>query len=260
MKESRKRLLKLNVNEQPYYFLIDKNVIENISDKKSLFRIEIFPLLKCNVNCTYCDRGKENSLLKVFRDITILYDNLRKDAVFNVVNFCISGGEPTLYPKINELISFLYEINPYSKVDLVTNGIELRRITRGNLRKINLRISIYPHTVKILQRSRYIRNLLQRVGYKLKPNVTLHEDISAYGKIKRNFPIVKECLGAVLLCGTKKVYPCCRAHRLEQDHKKKYHFYIDTPGLYVKLKNIIEDTDLCSYCPRMYKDSLRIRL
>lgn len=260
MKESRKRLLSLKLKGEPYSFLIDKNTIESVSDTKSLFQIEIFPLLKCNVNCVYCDRGKENSVLKDFRDIAILYNNLRKGTVLNINNFRISGGEPTLYPKINELISFLHKINPYSKVDMITNGIELRRITRGNLKKINLCISIYPYTVKILQKSRYICNLFQAAGYKLKPNITFHEDLSAYGKIKINFPAVEFCLRPVLLGGTKKVYPCCRAHRLEQDYKKKYHFYIDTPGLYAKLRNAIENTDLCSHCPRVYKDTRKVDL
>jgi uncharacterized Fe-S cluster-containing radical SAM superfamily protein len=202
MRENRKRLLNLELKGESRYLLMDKNTIENVTDMKSLFQIEIIPSLKCNVNCAYCDRGKENSVLKDFRDIGILYDNLRKDVVFNLANFRISGGEPTLYPKINELISFLHELNPYSKVYLITNGIELCKITRGNLRKIILQVSIYPYTVKILQKSRYIRNLFQAVGYKLKPNITFHEDMSAYGRIKIDFPAVDICLDATLLAGT----------------------------------------------------------
>ena len=243
-----------------YYLLMNGNTIENISSPKSHFFIEIFPTLKCNVNCTYCDRGKETSTLRDFRDISVLYDNLRKDAIFRNANFRITGGEPTLYPKINELISFLYGINPHSKVDLITNGIELRRITKRNLKKINLTVSIYPYTVKILQKSKYMRNLFQKNGYEIEPNTLLHENMDVFGKKKRDYPAAELCFGPVLLGGTKKVYPCCRAHRLEQDYKKKYHFYIDTTSLYTKLKYIIKDTDLCSHCPRMYEDSLKVEL
>ncbi|MBN3039974.1 MAG: hypothetical protein JW867_02495, partial [Candidatus Omnitrophica bacterium] len=62
------------------------------------------------------------------------------------------------------------------------------------------------------------------------------------------------CLNAILLCGTKKVYPCCRAHTFEKMYNKNYHYYIDTENLYQKLKDLIKETDLCLHCPRMYED------
>ena len=260
MQKNRKGLLKLKTDLGSYHLLMNGKVIESVSSAKSNFFIEIFPSLKCNLNCTYCDRGKESSVLKDFGDIAILYNNLLKDAIFNKSNFTISGGEPTLYSKINELILFLHGINPYAKINLITNGIELRRIRGENLKKINLYVSIYPYTLKILQKSRYLRNLLCRTGYKLESNILSHENMNAFGKKKINYPAFELCFKPVLLGDTKKVYPCCRAHRLEQDFKKKYHFYIDTLGLYGKLKHIIEETDLCSHCPRVYEDSLKVKL
>lgn len=47
---------------------------------------------------------------------------------------------------------------------------------------------------------------------------------------------------------------------LEQMYKKKYHFYVNTVNLYNKLKNIITNTDLCTHCPRAYRDHLKISL
>ncbi len=70
----------------------------------------------------------------------------------------------------------------------------------------------------------------------------------------------RQCFVANLVCGTKKVYPCCRAHRLEQVYGKKYHLPIDAPNLYKNLRNIITDTDLCTHCPHIYTNPKRVLL
>lgn len=255
MKRQKKQFFRAGPKGGSYYILIENGVTQSISRRDAPFKIEIFPLLKCNLKCPYCDRGKEKSILKDFNNIKILYENLRSNTIFNVVNFKISGGEPTLYPRINELIPFLYRINPYTKVDFVTNGIELKRLTKSSLAKINLCLSIYPYTEKILRKNKYNTSLFRSLGERLvQTNIFTHEDMQAYGTIKNDFRPLSYCISAVLLCGTKRVYPCCRAHRLEQIYKRNYHFSINTGNLYRKLKGLIENTDLCTHCPRMYKD------
>jgi len=215
--------------------------------------IEIFPALKCNLHCRYCDRGIEDSSLKDFDDIRILYDNLKKDPSFRLLNFRISGGEPTLYPRVNELISFLHGIN-LNNIDFITNAIRLDNLTIQSLTNIKLFLSIYPSTTKILKKDKYVKRLLELRGIRIKANILFHEDMESYGTLRNDFNSLFHCFNATLLCGTKRVYPCCRAHRLEQMYRKKYHLYAHTPDLYRKLKGIIKDTDLCAHCPRMYSD------
>jgi len=257
-----KRLFRVRARrgEKPAFILMEGGSIDCIMDANSLFQIEIFPSMKCNVNCLTCDRGREGSELKDFGSIATLYDNLRKEATFSIANFRITGGEPTIYPKINDLISFLHDINPFSRIDLITNGIEISRISAGNLKKVNLNVSIYPHTVDILKRSVYLRGHMKRMGKRFRPTVLFHDDMNNPGTKHGGGYGAELCFSAVLLAGTGRVYPCCRAHRLEQDHNGKYHLRVNTPGLYGKLKSIIEDTDLCLHCPRSYKDRAMIRL
>ncbi len=199
-------------------------------------------------------------MLEDFNEVKILYNNLRKDASFRLSNFRISGGEPTLYPKINKLISFLHTIDPRANIDFFTNGIRLDKLTAQSLTGIKLLLSIYPSTEKILRKDVYVKNLLKSLGMRIKANILFHEDMESYGTLRNDFDPVPWCFIATLVCGTKRVYPCCRAHRLEQMHRKKYHLYIHTPGLYKKLKGIIKNTDLCTHCPRVYRDCTKVPL
>lgn len=260
MHKKRKRYLTFRINQKPFYILVESGRIKSLSEDRPSI-IEIFPTLKCNVYCRYCDRGKENSILRDFNEIKILYNNLKKDSSFHFLNFRISGGEPTIYPKVNELISFLHTIDPYAKIDFLTNALKLENLTKRSLAFINICPSIYPSTEKILRKNKYVVNLLKSLGKKIKTNVLFHEDMDSYGKLlKNNFDPISTCFLPTLVCGTKRVYPCCRAHRLEQMYKKRYHLHIQTPNLYKKLKNIIKNTDLCTHCPRAYRDSKKILL
>lgn len=224
------------------------------------FRIEIFPSMKCNLNCPTCDRGREGSELSDFGRIKYLYDNIRDDAIFGKSVFRITGGEPTIFPMINELIEYFSGINPLSRVDLITNGLELERISAANLKRINPIISVYPLTVERLRRSKAVRASLGRRITGLKPNILSHDDMSRPGTIRSGIPVKSVCLSAVLVGDTENVYPCCRAHRIEQDHKCNYHLKLSSGNLYSKLAGIIENTDLCAHCPRYYINKVAIKL
>jgi len=260
MHHNRRRYLRFRYNRNLFYILVEDERIKSIIAEKPRV-IEIFPTLQCNLHCRYCDRGKEDSILGDFNEIKILYNNLKKDSSFYLLNFRISGGEPTLYPKVNELILFLHTLYPYAKVDFLTNAIKLGELTKRSLALIKLVPSIYPSNEKMLQKNKYVMNLLKSSGIRLKANILFHEDMESYGILLRNnFDPLSFCFIPALVCGTKRVYPCCRAHRLEQMYQKSYHLHIHTPNLYKKLKNIIENTELCTHCPRAYRDGAKILL
>ncbi len=260
MHRNRRGYLTLRIKKKLFYILFENGRIKSIITEKPRV-IEIFPTLQCNLHCRYCDRGKEDSMLGDFNEIKILYNNLKKYSSFYLSNFRISGGEPTLYPKMNKLILFLHDIYPYAKVDFFTNAIKLEKLTKQSLAFINLCPSIYPSTEKILRKNKYVTNLFKSVGTRLKANVLFHDDMEFYGTLpKNNFDPLSYCFSPTLVCGTKQVFPCCRAHRLEQRYQKRYHLYIHTPNLYTKLKNIIKNTDLCTHCPRVYRDGTKILL
>lgn len=253
MKKDFRRLYEANLRGKAVYILKENNRIKSITSEKPV-SIEIFPSLKCNVNCASCDRGVEKSQLEDFSGIKILRDSLSKDINFKMQNFIISGKEPTLYSKVNELIVFLRRLDPFAEIEFFTNAIELKRLTRKSLAVVKLAVSVYPETQGILRKDKFIVDLFKSRGLSLKVNTRLHEDLSKCGAARKDFNPFLRCFTVVLLCGTKRVYPCCRAHKLEQMRKKKYHLYVNTENLYEKLKNIIKNTDLCSHCPRIYAD------
>jgi hypothetical protein len=233
--------------------------LEAISRDMPTF-VEIFPTLTCNRNCPTCDRGQESSELEDFKDIKVLYDNLRKDPDCYLTGFRISGREPLLYPRINALIAFLRRLDPRLKISLFTNGLALKRLTKKSLSLVDLQVSIYPATRTILRGDPVAAGILKAKKIPVKVNFRHHEDLRYPGTQRSGLDPLAFCFSAVLLCATKKVYPCCRAHRFEQMFQKKYHCRIDTKDLYQRLKSIIKDTDLCVHCPRMYKDSRHVVL
>jgi MoaA/NifB/PqqE/SkfB family radical SAM enzyme len=241
-----------------FYIITDRGKLVTISRQPPSF-IEIFPSLECNVSCASCDRGQDRSSLQDFTDITSLVDNLRQDPEFCLSHFRISGKEPLLYPKINELIGFLSRTFPGVGVHLFTNGLALKTLTQKSLSLVTLNVSIYRDTLDVLQKDPVVKKILKSKGVPLEVNVRHHEDLSATGKKRNRFDPLLNCFSAVLLCGTGKVYPCCRAHRFEQMFKKKYHGRSGAKGLYQRLKDIIKKTDLCLHCPRCYSDRVLIK-
>jgi len=225
----------------------------------SYLTIEIYPTMKCPVGCKYCDRGLENSRLEDFDDIKILCENLLKDV--EAVRFRISGGEPTFYPKINELITFLHEYVPERPIELVTNLLAIERVKIDLMQHLVYMISVYPDTIDKLRdhpfRKAFWDNVVKRP---LNVTVDEHEDMEEFGTVLKQGFNTEWCFSPVLLCGTKNVYPCCRAHRLEQMYGKCYHYTVDTEGLFDKLAAMVKSQELCAACPRMYEDCKKIPL
>jgi len=114
---------------QPYF--------SDILKRKGPFHLEIMPTNKCNLKCEFCGlHGKhddtETPLKTIIETLDILPD-LRSIEI-------TGGGEPTLSPIINDIITICYHRG--LKLGLVTNGTALDNI-KGNIVLFNwIRISI----------------------------------------------------------------------------------------------------------------------
>ena len=227
-----------------------------IPERRSFLRrsfIEIMPSLECNLHCPLCDRGRDVPPLDDFKDIEILYYNFLSHRGCSISDIRISGGEPTLYHRINELIGFLRRLNPEIEIILITNGFGLKRLAAESLSTVSLSVSIYRETEEYLRKDGGIRSILESRNIPPRANIECHENLRYPGTQLIGFDPL-HCYSAVLLSGTKNAYPCCRAHRFEQDFNRNYHQRIDGRHLFSKLKRTITDTDLCTHCPRMYAD------
>lgn len=89
------------------------------------FHIQLCPTNECNLNCEYCScAGRQHELSLPWLDVR---EMLIMFAVMGSRAITITGGgEPLLYPKINELVDIADRLG--MKVGLVTNGVAIQRL------------------------------------------------------------------------------------------------------------------------------------
>lgn len=101
--------------------------------------MHIMPEGRCNLKCGFCSVAKRDTHSQL--DLGLIQSVVIKLRAIGLKGIVISGGgEPTMYPKINELLSFLYVHG--LKVGLITNGTMFKKISDENLSKLTwVRIS-----------------------------------------------------------------------------------------------------------------------
>lgn len=88
--------------------------------------LQLEPLHTCNLTCTGCGRIREYSTS--LKDMMSLEDCLGAAAECNAPMVSICGGEPTIYPKIEELVDGLLDQGRI--VYICTNGMFMRKKMR----------------------------------------------------------------------------------------------------------------------------------
>lgn len=115
--------------------------------KKGIFKpitLELAPTNKCNLDCVFCSVKNRDKTQEIpFEELVPVLEQFRDLGLKNVE--ITGGGEPTLYPQINELIEWIYW-NTKWPIGLITNGTtleELEGIIPRNLDRLEwLRISL----------------------------------------------------------------------------------------------------------------------
>lgn len=76
----------------------------------------------CNLKCPYCFNKDLKRQIRVFHDTTLvnIIDNIAKYRGY--VRFMILGGEPLLYPKLQQVIEYMLGKDNCEGVELYTNG------------------------------------------------------------------------------------------------------------------------------------------
>ncbi len=101
----------------------------------------IMPTSMCNLSCGFCsvkDR-KSHESLSLENDIVPFIEQLKERGLRAVI--LSGGGEPTIYPQFNELVSYLDSSN--LDIGLITNGTTLYRQPKDTLEKLTwMRVSI----------------------------------------------------------------------------------------------------------------------
>ena len=85
--------------------------------------LQLEPLHTCNLTCTGCGRIREYSTS--LKDMMPLEDCLGAAAECDAPMVSICGGEPLIYPKIEELVAGLHEQGRI--IYICTNGMFMRK-------------------------------------------------------------------------------------------------------------------------------------
>jgi hopanoid biosynthesis associated radical SAM protein HpnH len=100
--------------------------------KRFAMVLQLEPLHTCNLTCTGCGRIREYSTS--LKDMMALEDCLEAASECDAPMVSICGGEPLIYPKIEELVTGILEQNRI--VYICTNGMFMRKKMRDYLAAI----------------------------------------------------------------------------------------------------------------------------
>jgi organic radical activating enzyme len=154
----------------------------HIQDKQGPITLTIFPTNKCNLKCQFCSNKNRDQTKEL--SLEYIKETLNQLPSIRTVELS-GGGDPTCYPKINELIIYLTK---YYNVGLITNGVNIRAISEKSLARLSwLRISInsvidYNHKIdwKYIIDNSLLYTLSNHIGI----SYILHNDSNSLYKEK----------------------------------------------------------------------------
>src|SRR5690349_17997327 len=113
---------------------IAKHIVKHKLRKTPKFAmvLQLEPLHTCNLTCTGCGRIREYSTS--LKDMMTLEDCLASAAECDAPMVSICGGEPLIYPKIEELVNGILDQGRI--VYICTNGMFMRKKMREYLASI----------------------------------------------------------------------------------------------------------------------------
>src|SRR5438105_10137455 len=89
----------------------------------SPFLTQIVVIRRCNLSCGYCSEYDKTSEPVPFELLSARLAKLRELRTWAV---CLTGGEPTLHPRLPDLISRMQGLG-FRRRQLITNGMLLSR-------------------------------------------------------------------------------------------------------------------------------------
>lgn len=123
-------------------------------NKLLIHHINVSVTQKCTLNCrdcsimtTYLPEKKNYSLETLKQDVDAFFANIDYVGMFGIV-----GGEPFLYPELEQYLSYLvqYQERILYKIEIVTNGTIVPKDTLLELcKQYNIKISISDYTATL---------------------------------------------------------------------------------------------------------------
>jgi uncharacterized radical SAM superfamily Fe-S cluster-containing enzyme len=111
-------------NYPEFYKKLDKFYFSIVNGKSSVREYEIWPTLRCNINCSICCFEKTKKDEKQSEPtLQVIEDFIKK---CSTPFFTLSGGEPTCRSDLNKIIGILKKYN--KTVAMNTNGLKLANL------------------------------------------------------------------------------------------------------------------------------------
>ena len=125
---------------------------------------------KCNLECSMCDIWKENP--KIDLSLDFLNKILNNNVVDEDLDITLTGGEPFLHEKINDIVNKILNINPNALKTISTNGLLTDKIILflDNFHKklpnnFSLHISLDGINLHNKQRGKSLENIIKTIKY-----------------------------------------------------------------------------------------------
>ena len=140
---------------------------------------------ECNLNCIYCDLDKENKRNDLSLNQYKVIIKYMAEVGIKKVKF--TGGEPTLYPYLNELIHFCKHECNIDDISITTNGLDLLNhvysLKMNGLNEVNISIdSLKEYRYKAITTNGNLKQIIESI------NACLNEDI----KVNINTLLIKD--------------------------------------------------------------------
>ncbi len=141
-------------------------------DDRKIHYILLSPWQICNSNCIYClghaePRNEKSPNYKEYYEefeepydmLAIIKDMIANDVLAKDAEIDFAGGEPTLYPKFDEIINFFVE-NGYKNIIIHTNNIQYSKAIEKGIKEnaISLMISIDAGTKKCHEKVKGVKS------------------------------------------------------------------------------------------------------
>lgn len=101
----------------------------SFENKPVIGYIEMHLVNHCNLNCRGCSHMSNLSPVDFIEEDYFEKEIEILNGKFNVQTIRLMGGEPLLHPRISQLIALTRDILSHSRIELVTNGLLLVKMT-----------------------------------------------------------------------------------------------------------------------------------
>jgi cyclic pyranopterin phosphate synthase len=127
--------------------IFKQNMEDNFGRVAKKLRISVTD--RCNMRCVYCMPDNNTSWFE--QDNILNYDQIIRLVTiftkFGVEKIKITGGEPTVRPKIEDIVKSLANLDGIKSISMTTNGIllqdKVKRLKQSGLESVNISLDTF---------------------------------------------------------------------------------------------------------------------